>query len=313
MKRRAFFRTAAAFGAATFLASSAFSSRSRAGEPDRKTGKPLLSTVKGPDYFADTLQAVELVGGMERFVKTGSTVGILANNPRWWKRPGSYTSPDVVLAAAKMARDAGAKKIVFLIKPAPGFWERSPLGAKFRELAASIENPSDNWIEKEIPQGVSLRKARMIADLFECDVFINVPIAKQHEGVNMTGCLKNMMGACHRTTNEFFHTGGGGKKDYEDVTFLSQCIADVNLTRKPDLCIVDATEFLVTGGPGGPGEIRREQRVLAGTDPVQLDARCAAFFERRPEDILTTKFAAAHGIGSLDFASVELREAELGS
>lgn len=312
MKRRTFLKTAAALSATTLFASGPFLTESRAADPEKKTNKPPLSNVKGPDYFLDTLKAVELIGGMSRFVKPGATVGLLANNPRWWKRPGSHTSTEVVLATAQMVREAGAGKIVFLIQPAPGFWERSPRSSKFKELTDSIANPSDKWVEKDISRGVSLKRARMIADLFECDTFINIPVAKQHEGVHMTACLKNMMGACHPSTNEFFHTGGGGKKDYEDVVFLSQCIADVNLVRKPDLCIVDATEFLVTGGPAGPGEIRREQRVLAGTDPVQLDARCAAFFDRKPEDILSTKLAAAHGIGSLDFSSVELKEAVLG-
>jgi len=37
--------------------------------------------VEGPDYFNSTLKAVDLLGGMGRFVKPGSTVGLLANSP----------------------------------------------------------------------------------------------------------------------------------------------------------------------------------------------------------------------------------------
>lgn len=305
MQRRFFLKTAVSFGAVALLSHDLLSQTPGKSVAAKKT---VLAEVKGADYFADTIRSVALLGGMQQFIKPGSKVGLLVNAPKWWKRPGSYTSTEVVLATVKMAHEAGAAEIVFLLPPASDFWQRSPRSADFKDLIASVKNSAGVFIPKDIPGGISLKNAKMIKELFECDVVINLPVSKQHEGINMTGCLKNMMGACSNDTNHFFHSGGSGKKDYEDVAFLSQCIADVNLVRKPDLCIVDATEFLITNGPAGPGEIHKEQRVLASTDPVLLDARCAAFFNRRPEEILPTRLAAAHGIGSLDLAACERRE-----
>jgi len=71
--------------------------------------------------------------------------------------------------------------------------------------------------------------------------------------------------------------------------FLAQAIADANLVRKPDLCVVDATEFLINNGPAGPGEIRKEHRVFAGTDPVLLDCFGAQLHNRQPSDIRVIK------------------------
>jgi len=84
----------------------------------RPTSLPVVSSVEGPDYFNSTLKAVDLLGGMGRFVKPGSTVGLLANVPGWLKVPGTYARTEVVLATAKMAADAGAKKIFFLLRVA---------------------------------------------------------------------------------------------------------------------------------------------------------------------------------------------------
>jgi uncharacterized protein (DUF362 family) len=302
-------KSAAALGAAA-LSSQAILARALAAQNSAQL--PLVSSVQGTNYFEITQKAIELIGGMGRFVKPGSSVGLLVNAPSWWKRHGSHTQTDVVLATAKMAADAGAKKITLLLKLAPDFWDRSPRSADHKSLIASIADPSDQYIPKQIARGVTLKQAEMIKDLFESDVFIDIPIAKHHEGTHFTGCLKNMMGACNRKTNQFMHTGGGDKKNYEDVAFLSQCIADVNLVRKPDLCVVDATEFLLTGGPAGPGEIHKEQKVLAGTDPVLLDAHCVAFFNRKPEDILMIRMAVAHGIGTMDTTACELKTATLG-
>src|SRR5512137_1149725 len=89
-----------------------------------------LAVVKGGDAYAATVRAVELVGGMSKFVPKGGRVGLLVNAPQWWKLPGSHVRTDVVLAAVRMFRDAGAKQILWLQDPSSDFWGRSPLSSK---------------------------------------------------------------------------------------------------------------------------------------------------------------------------------------
>jgi uncharacterized protein (DUF362 family) len=309
MHRRTFIKSAAAIGAAAFASQSVLSRMLAA---QGASSLPVVSSVQGPDYFKSTLKAVDLLGGMGRFVKPGSSVGLLANVGGWLKLPGTYTRTDVVLATAKMAADAGATKIFFLLKVAPDLWARSPLSAEHQALVSSITEISGTYITKEIPQGLAIKKADMIKDLFECDVVINIPIFKHHGGTILTGCLKNVMGTCSGSTNRFFHYGTTTHGAPEDLGFLAQAIADANLVRKPDLCVVDATEFLSTNGPAGPGEIRKENRVFAGTDPVLLDCFGAQIHNRKPADIRVITAAAAHGIGTMDMASCDLKTVSLG-
>lgn len=109
-----------------------------------------------------------------------------------------------------------------------------------------------------------------------------------------------------------FDSGSTDPKAKEDRDFLAQAIADANLVRRADLYVVDATEFLLNNGPAGPGEIGRADKVFAGTDPVLLDAFGAQLHIRKPADLRVIKAAAAHGIGTMDTAACELREAKLG-
>ncbi len=306
MHRRSFIKSVAALGAAAFASQSVLSRVLAAQGP---SSRPVVSSVQGPDYFNNTLKAVDLLGGMGRFVKPGSTVGLLANVGDWLKLHGTYTSTDVVLATAKMAADAGARKIFFLLKIAPSMWGRSPLSAEHQTLISSITEVSGTYVTKEIPQGLAIKKADMIKELFECDVYIDIPIFKHHGGTILTGCLKNVMGACSGSTDRFFHSGSAKSGARENLEFLAQSIADANLPRKPDLCVVDATEFLINNGPAGPGEIRKEQRVFAGTDPVLLDCFGAQLHHRKPSDIRVITNAAAHGIGIMDMAACDLRTA----
>jgi uncharacterized protein (DUF362 family) len=133
-------------------------------------------------------------------------------------------------------------------------------------------------VKVEIPGGLSLKDARVTKDLWDCDVFINISITKHHEGVLYTGALKNMMGLCAFLTNSYFHLGTLKLGWFADLDHLSQCIADLNLVRKPDLCISDATTFITEKGPYGPGKLASPETV-ASTNRVSLDAFCCGFLD----------------------------------
>lgn len=266
-----------------------------------------IAAVTGTNYFASTIKTIEMLGGISKFVPKGSKVGIIINAPNWWAKPGSHTNTDVVLATLKMLNDAGAKEIIYLLPVADEFYKRSQKSEQYASLTKSVKKDSGEYKEIEIPKGVSLKKAKVIKDIFDCDIFINIPVNKHHAGTNYSNCLKNFMGNCNGDTNHFFHSAPG-KDGHEDFEFLSQCIADVNLIRKPDLCISDATEVLKTNGPAGPGEIIKPNKVFAGTDPVAMDAYGSTILGNRPEDIRSTVLASKHGIGSLDIKNLNIKE-----
>lgn len=269
-----------------------------------------LSVVTGPNYFQNTVKAVEQLGGMEAFVTKHSTVGLLVNSP--FKNRGAYVNPDIVLAVVEMCYDAGAKEIRCIKEASGGYWKRGKLSGKYADEIRSLKPGWEETVDYEIPGAIALKEATVRKDLLECDVFINVSISKNHTGVNFSCMLKNMMGASTLTTNLYMHFAGEkGLSWYADLDFTSQCIADLNMVRKPDLSIADSTEFIATNGPYGPGKMLKPEKVIAGRDNVLVDAYCCTLLGYKPEDIGMIGKAAAIGIGTADIHKANIREVKI--
>jgi uncharacterized protein (DUF362 family) len=270
-----------------------------------------LSVVNGTDYYTNTWKALETLGGMESYVRKGSTVGLLVNSP--FDAFGTHTNPDIVFAVLKMCLDAGAKQIYSIEGASREYWKRGRLFPTFKDELARVQSDNNKTTIK-IEKGKSLKEAEISKRLVDCDVLINMPIVKDHKGTKFTASMKNMMGACASSTNRFFHQGSGKGgvlryfQYYNNIEFLSQCIADVHLVRKPDLCIVDATEFITTNGPNGPGELKRAQKIIAGPNCVSVDAYCATLLGFQPEDILMIQYASEHGIGERNLKRLTIKE-----
>jgi len=267
-----------------------------------------VSSVQGTNYYDSTVKAVELTGGMRRFVTRGSKVGILVNSA--FEKRGTYVKPEIALAVIAMCHEAGATEIVSLEGASGSYWDRASKTEYLEGLVADLKEPEH--VEVEVKGGGALKKAEIARELLEFDVFINVALVKDHEGTNFTCTLKNLMGATTSSTNRFFHFGSArGSGWYGNVDFLSQCIADVNLLRKPSLCIVDATEFVTTNGPYGPGRISRPQKVLASVDGVALDSTAARFLGLAANDIPMVRKAHEHGLGEMDAGKIAVRELQI--
>lgn len=270
-------------------------------------GNSEIAAATGENYYKNTVAAVELIGGIKKYVSKQSTVGLLINSP--WRYPGSFVKPEISLAAIHMCLEAGAKEIGVFKSLSNSYWRRSTMSDQIGDEVRGLRDMSGNYRDVRVPGGRSLQRADVASDLLDCDVFINISIAKDHTGTRFTGTMKNMMGALSGSTNSFFHHGSGkGFGYYDDVEFLSQCIADVNLLRKPELCLLDATEILKTNGPGGPGQLLKPQTVLAGTDRVALDGYGAQLLGLRPDDIMTVRMAHEHGMGELDFSRIQIHK-----
>jgi uncharacterized protein (DUF362 family) len=295
MKRRDFMKSGAVFGTAVLAGGLIDARRLNA----QKASALDLAVVTGTDPLLAVNKGLEALGGIKKYIPAGSSVGLLINAPSWWKKPGSYTHPEVVLAAILASLDAGAKEIHYLIDPAADFWKRTPLAAKYEKEIGAVKKCSGNYVETAVAKNKTLKKA---------SVFINLPIIKHHVGVGMSGSLKNLMGVNANASNQFFHAGSGAKGEYDDVPFLAQCVADLNTLRRPDLCIADATEFLLTNGPAGPGELRKLNKVILGTDPVAIDSYGAPFVNLKAADVLMITKSVEWGIGRMDLAKLAVKE-----
>jgi uncharacterized protein (DUF362 family) len=269
--------------------------------------KHTICAVVGDTYFDNTRKAVDGLGGIKKFVKKGGSVGILINSP--FGHLGTMTNPDISLAVVRMCLDAGAKKICTIHETSPRYWRQ---GTFYEKMKSDIDavGYSGEMKEVAIDKGKTLKKAEISQTLVSCDTYINIPIIKDHEGTRFTCNMKNVMGACASSTCRFFHYGGKFSLfsgAYSNAELLSQCIADVQLVRQPDLCVVDATEILATNGPAGPGDLKKPREIIAATNCVAADMYAVRHLGLNPDDLPVFRFAHEHGIGPVSLKDVTIK------
>ncbi len=296
--RRGFIKGAATVAASPFLYGSLAHA---AGEPDlviAKQGSP-----------SQLLQAAMVsIGGMGRFVKKGQRVVIKANIA-WARTPdqGCTNNPELFSALIKMCYEAGAKRVAVWDHTCDNYqftFTRSGLKEAGQKAGADVYSGHGRNVYKKValPKAKKLKTAEILRDVLESDVFINLPIPKQHFATELTLGMKNLIGIVWDM--EQLH-----KID------LHQCIADINTLRRPDLVVMDAIRILTTNGPKGPGKTEDPGEVIVSTDIVAVDAYGAAFFKHpktgmpfKPEEIKFVKHAYDLGLGQIDLSKVQVKK-----
>jgi len=271
-----------------------------------------VAVVTGNDHLKSTRKAVEMLGGISSFVPKGSRVALLANVQRWF--PGTFTHPEVLRSVLRMCKEAGASEINCISLLPEKNWEATGLAKVIREEGAALKivsrgDPSP-FRTVPVPGGKILKQAEIMQAFFDNDVFINMPITKDHAGNRFTGAMKNLMGLNSSASNRTFHKDDW-QTNKDSVAFLDQCIADLNTVIRPALNLVDATEFIVTNGPMGPGEISRPQKVVAGADRIAVDAYCTTLLGMKGADIVMVQRGFEHKLGEMDLKKVNVREASI--
>jgi len=310
MNRRTFIKKSAAIGAASIVSSSIIAGCGKKSGPLVKRASDIdIAVAKGEDYFINTIKAVEQLGGMEAFVPKGAKVAILANPQR--NNPGSFTKPQILKAAIHMCKEAGASDVTCVSQLPDQNWMTTGLKKIVDEeniRLVIVDRSDENQFKTvPIPKGVALKEAQVMNAFFNYDVFIDMPVTKDHAGNKFTGTMKNLMGLTSQHTNRSFHKEGW-QTEINAIDHLEQCIADLNTVITPTLCIVDATEFIITNGPFGPGEILKPQKVIAGTDRVAMDALCCTLWGLEAKDILQITKAHGHELGEIDIQKVKIKE-----
>jgi uncharacterized protein (DUF362 family) len=255
---------------------------------------PDLAVTTGDDPAANTRLAVEILGGMGRFVKRSAHVVIkpnivVAREPKY----GVTTNPAAVAAVVKMAWDAGAASVTVFDRPTdPTLQAYTVSGIKkaVQDAGAEMKVLSDRDFERiAIPAGLVLKSSPMLTDIFDADVMINMPCAKTHGMAGLTLSMKNLMGIL------------GGTRGLMHQEF-SQKIVDVNTLVRPQLVILDAYRLLFRNGPTGGGmqDVKLGRTCVAGTSQVSVDAYGATLFGMKPMDLEYVKIGSEQGLGVAD-------------
>ncbi len=269
----------------------------------KDTPQPIIAKVQGTDWAKITGDAVQVLGGMKKFVKSGDVV-VVKPNMAWDRAPelAANAHPAVVRQVVELCLDAGAKKVTVMDHTCHDA-RKSYINSGIKPAVEAIKDPrvsvefidERRFVEMAVEKARSLKKWSFYKDILEADRFINIPVAKHHSEARLTMCLKNMMGAI------------GGWRGRIHVG-LAQNIADMNLLLRPDLHVLDATRIMLRNGPSGGrlGDVEVRNLVFAGCDPVAIDAVGAGLFGMKPADIGHIVKSHEAGRGEMDLNKIKV-------
>lgn len=260
-----------------------------------------LVAIKGgePDAMFD--KAIESLGGMKSFVKKGQKV-VVKPNIGWDVTPerAGNTNPVLVKRIVQHCYEAGAKE-VYIFDNTCDNWKRcysnSGIERAVKDAGGKmVPGNSESYYQKvEVKQGKKLTDTKVHELILESDVFINVPILKDHSSTHLTIAMKNLMG--NVWDRQYWHRND-----------LHQCIADFTSFRKPDLNIVDAYYVMKKNGPRGTsrGDVILLKSQIISPDIVAVDAAAAKLFGMEPADVEYIKFANDMKLGTMDLSKLNI-------
>ena len=264
-----------------------------------------LVIVRGEDPAGMARAAIEALGGIDKLVAPGDVV-VVKPNMAWDRTPelAATTNPAVVGAVVELCLKAGADKVKVFDRTCNDprrSYDSSGIAKAAEEAGASVTHINKRKFRSlPIPNGISMKEWPIYEDAATADVLINIPIAKHHATSRLTLGLKNMMGVV-----------GGKRGDWH--TEIHQRLADLATVTAVDLTIVDAYRVLTARGPtgGSLADVRQEGLLVAGIDPVAVDAYCTTIFDLEPQGVGFVQKAAQLGLGEMDLTKVKQQSLDL--
>ena len=266
---------------------------------------PRLTVVQGGEPRALVRQALANLGGIGRFVSRQDVV-VLKPNIAWDRTPeqAANTNPEVVAEMVRQCWQAGAKRVIVTDvscnEPRRCF-QRSGIQAAAHAERAEVILPDPELFREVEMGGVVLKNWPVFTPFLEADKVINLPIAKHHGLTGATLGMKNWYGIL----------GGERNRLHQQI---HQSLADLASFMLPTLTVMDCYRILFRNGPTGGNleDVALKKTVVAGTDPVALDAYVAkAYWNLDPEHLPYLQMAANRGLGTVDFETLPVKVSQI--
>jgi uncharacterized protein (DUF362 family) len=254
----------------------------------------VVSIVKGENPVDMTVEALEMVKAFE--VLSDKKPVLIKPNYINAAHPSTGVTTDcrVIEGVIKFLKQYEVKEIV--VGEGSGFAETFEA---FK--VAGVDNLAEKWDAKLVDLNkdefvevypsnpLALKKVKIAKTALESTI-ISVPKLKLHRITGVTLSLKNMMGAMKPKGSMHMH--------------LNKNIADLASVIKPSLAVID-------GIIAGEGHETSENPVnmglvIAGTDPVAVDAVGAAVMGVSPTSVKHLCFAEKKGLGTCNLNQIKI-------
>jgi len=254
------------------------------------------STYKTKEVELAVKKAVDLLGGVEKFIKPESKVlikpNLLSARP---PEEGVDTHPEVIRAVARLIKPITPR---ILVGDSPGGWELKEVDKVYEKSGVKKVCEEENLELVKFDKATDTEGFPIASVVKEVDSIVSLPKLKTHSVTTLTGAVKNMFGAVVGLAKAQCHL----KAPMPDE--LSRVLVKIFGFTKPTLSIMDGIVGMEGEGPAA-GPLRDIGLVLASGDAVALDSILAKIVCLNPSKIPTNLEASKKGEGISDLSKID--------
>jgi uncharacterized protein (DUF362 family) len=272
----------------------------------RKDGQTFC-IVRGEDRVKTANKAIELLGGIERFISPGDIVAIKPN-VGFASPPilGATTHPDVVAVVVRLCYQRGkAKKVIVIDNPIndpASCFTISGIGKAATAAGAEVVMPKNNLFSHTTLKGGKLIRnwPVLYGPLAGANKLIGIAPVKDHHRSAASMTMKNWYGLLGGRRNIF----------HQDINTI---IAELAMMVKPTFVILDGTETMMTNGPtgGSVSDLKKTNTMIASCDMVAADAFGCSLLNLKPSDLPFLSLAEKARVGTIDYESLKPLKADV--
>jgi uncharacterized protein (DUF362 family) len=260
-----------------------------------------MSIVSGSARSVTIRKAVELLGGIDRFIKPGETV-LLKPNIGFARPPRvcATSHPDIISEIARLCYEQAKAKKVYVtdnpINDPTSCFELSGIASAAQQSGAEIILPRQDFFRPVTLVGSNLIKnCPVLYEPFKnIDKVIGIAVVKDHHRSGASMTMKNWYGLL----------GSGRNNFHQDINTI---IVELAMLVRPTLVILDATEIMVSNGPtgGSSSDLKQTNIMIASCDQVAADSFGATLLNMKPDSLPYLSKAESLCLGTTDYQSLK--------
>lgn len=264
-----------------------------------KTGDT-ISIVEGSERIKTVEKGIEMLGGIDRFVKKGETVAIKPN-VAFASPPmlGATAQPELVAQVVTLCLKAGAAQVIVTDNPIndpASCFTLSGIGKASSQAGAKVILPREyHFRYTTLAGGKLIKNWPLFFGPFEnVDKLIGIAPIKHHARAGASMSMKNWYGLLGGRRNIF----------HQDINSI---IVELAMMVKPTLVILDGTEVMMTNGPtgGSVSDLKLANTLIASCDMVAADSFGCSLLDLKPADLPYLAKAETAGAGTTDYKALK--------
>jgi len=267
-------------------------------------GKSVVAVTRAVSYDADLIEDAvrrqfELLGGIESFISAGERVLIKPNFIAPRKATAAVqTDPAVVLAIAKLLKDAGAKPFV----ADSSAWKDTAACVRILGLEEPLKKLGVPVMSMDKPKRFKIAGGHIgISKVaLEADKIVNVPKLKAHQQMGATFAVKNMFGCVCGKEKAFRHFSHGRSEEK-----FSEMMVGIYKLLSPTVNIIDGVIGMEGMGPMS-GEPREVGFLIGSRDPIACEMVCCDIVNFNPKELPILQAAKRMEFGCRSDGEIEV-------